>query len=186
MEKVLQVDIEKCVGCRTCEVACSLKNAGESNPTRSRIRVIRYEKTGYYHNYVPMVCQQCSNPLCMEACPVNSISRNLETGAMEVDSETCVGCRVCSMACPIGGVSIDPATDVAFKCDLCGDRNPRCVQSCPKRALLFIPGHLMGQAHRMASALKYAHMKEVEYVEAGEKKVLKYADIEAMKKKEES
>jgi hypothetical protein len=43
----------------------------------------------------------------------------------------------------------------------------------------------MGQAQRMSSALKYAHMKEVEYVEGGEKKVLKYADIEAMKEKGE-
>ena len=142
MEKVLQVDIEKCVGCRTCEVACSLKNAGESNPTRSRIRVIRYEKTGHFHNYVPMVCQQCSNPLCMEACPVNAISRNLETGAMEVDADTCVGCRVCSMACPIGGVSIDPATDVAFKCDLCGG-DPECVKYCYPEAIEYVPKDVM-------------------------------------------
>ncbi len=142
MEKVLQVDIEKCVGCRTCEVACSLKNAGESNPTRSRIRVIRYEKTGLFHNYVPMVCQQCSNPLCMEACPVNSISRNMETGALEVDPDTCVGCRVCSMACPIGGVSIDPATDVAFKCDLCGG-DPECVKYCYPEAIEYVPKDVM-------------------------------------------
>ncbi len=142
MEKVLQVDIEKCVGCRTCEVACSLKNAGESNPTRSRIRVIRYEKTGLFHNYVPMVCQQCSNPLCMEACPVNSISRNTETGALEVDPDTCVGCRVCSMACPIGGVSIDPATDVAFKCDLCGG-DPECVKYCYPEAIEYVPKDVM-------------------------------------------
>ncbi len=46
MEKVLQVDIEKCSGCRTCETACSLRNVGECNPTRSRIRVIRYERAG--------------------------------------------------------------------------------------------------------------------------------------------
>lgn len=138
MEKVLQVDIEKCVGCRTCEVACSLRNAGESNPTRSRIRIVRYERAGKFHNYVPMVCQQCSDPLCMEACPVNSISRNKETGAMIVDAETCVGCKVCSMACPIGGVSIDPTTNVAFKCDLCGG-DPECVKYCEPEAIKFVP-----------------------------------------------
>jgi len=142
MEKVLQVDIEKCVGCRTCEVACSLKNAGESNPTRSRIRIIRYEKTGQYHNFVPMVCQQCSNPLCMEACPVNAISKNQETGAMVVDSDTCVGCRVCSMACPIGGVSIDPVTNVAFKCELC-DGDPECVKYCYLEAIEYVPKDVM-------------------------------------------
>ncbi len=137
MENVLWVDIEKCSGCRTCEEACSLKNTGQSNPTRSRIRIIRYERQGQFHNFIPMVCQQCSNPLCMEACPVNAISRNAETSAMIVDSESCVGCRVCSMVCPIGGVSIDPVTNVAYKCDLC-DGDPECVKYCYPEAILYI------------------------------------------------
>jgi len=138
MEMVLDVDIEKCVGCRTCEVACSLKNLGNSNPNRSRIRVIRYEKRGEFHNYVPMVCQQCSTPLCMEACPVKAISRSPETDAMVVDEDTCVGCKVCSMACPIGGVSIDPVSHVAYKCDLC-DGDPECVKYCDVEAITYIP-----------------------------------------------
>jgi carbon-monoxide dehydrogenase iron sulfur subunit len=138
MENVLWVDIEKCSGCRTCEVACSLKNTGQSNPTRSRIRIIRYERQGQFHNFIPMVCQQCSNPLCMEACPVNAISRNAETGAMVVASDTCVGCRVCVMICPIGGVSIDPMTNVAYKCDLC-DGDPECVKHCDPEAITYIP-----------------------------------------------
>jgi carbon-monoxide dehydrogenase iron sulfur subunit len=138
VEKVLQVDIEKCSGCRTCEVVCSLKNTGECNPTRSRIRVIRYEKHGEFHNFIPMVCQQCSNALCMEACPVNAISRDHETGALIVDAQTCVGCKVCSMVCPIGGVSMDPITNVAYKCDLCGG-DPECVKYCDLEAITFIP-----------------------------------------------
>jgi len=137
LENVLWVDIEKCSGCRTCEEACSLKNTGQSNPTRSRIRIIRYERQGQFHNFIPMVCQQCSNPLCMEACPVNAISRNAETGAMVVDSDNCVGCRVCSMVCPIGGVSIDPVTNVAYKCDLC-DGDPECVKYCYPEAISYI------------------------------------------------
>jgi hypothetical protein len=52
------------------------------------------------------------------------------------------------------------------------------VESCPKNALLFLPEHVLGQAQRMTSVLKYAHMKEVEYVDKGERKVLKYADSE--------
>jgi len=137
VEKVLQVDIEKCVGCHMCEVACSLKNTGRVQPSRSRIKVISYEKRGGYHNYIPMVCQQCSKPLCMEACPTNAISRDAETGAMVVDEDACVGCRVCNMVCPIGGVSIDPATDVAYKCDLCGG-DPECVKYCYHEALEYV------------------------------------------------
>jgi len=137
MEKVIQVDMERCVGCRTCEAACSLKNTGQSNPTRSRIRVIRYERLGEFHDYVPMVCQQCSDPLCMEACPVNAISKSEETGALVVDEEACVGCRICAMACPIGGINIDPVTDKAMKCDLCGG-DPECVRHCEPEALRYV------------------------------------------------
>ena len=138
MEMMLDVDIEKCVGCRTCEVACSLKNTKTVNPTRSRIRVIRYEKQGEFHNFIPMVCQQCSTPLCMDACPVKAINRDIVTNATVVDADACVGCKVCTMVCPIGGISIDPITNVANKCDLC-DGDPECVKLCDPEALSYIP-----------------------------------------------
>lgn len=85
-----------------------------------------------------MVCQQCTTPLCMEACPTNAISRNEETGAMVVDEDACVGCRVCSMACPIGGVSIDPVNNIAIKCDLCNG-DPECVKYCDIEAISYVP-----------------------------------------------
>lgn len=135
--KVLYVDIEKCVGCRTCEAVCSLKNTGRVQPSRSRIKVVRYEERGQYHNFIPMVCQQCSTPLCMEACPTNAISRSAETGAMVVDEAACVGCKVCSIACPIGGISIDQVSNTAYKCDLCGG-DPECVKYCDAEALSYI------------------------------------------------
>jgi carbon-monoxide dehydrogenase iron sulfur subunit len=157
MDKVLQIDIDKCCGCRMCEVACSLKNTGQSNPTRSRIRVIRYEKTGEFHNFVPMVCQQCSDPLCMEACPVNAISRNQETGAIVVDPDTCVGCRVCTIACPIGGVNMDPVTDVALKCELC-DGDPECVKYCYLEALTFVPKDMLDLSLKRAKSQKVSEL----------------------------
>lgn len=135
--KVLSVDIEKCTGCKTCETVCSLRNTGRVQPARSRIKVISFEKRGEYHNFIPMVCQQCSTPLCMEACPTGAISRNETTGAMVVDEDKCVGCKVCSIACPIGGVSIDPVSNVAFKCDLC-DGDPECVKYCDIEAISYV------------------------------------------------
>ncbi|MCW4050994.1 MAG: 4Fe-4S dicluster domain-containing protein [Candidatus Bathyarchaeota archaeon] len=156
MEKVLQVDMEKCVGCHTCEVACSLKHTGRVHPARSRIKVISYEKRGEYHNYIPMVCQQCSTPLCMEACPTNAISKN-EYGAMVVDDQACVGCRVCSMICPIGGVSIDPVTNVAFKCDLC-DGDPECVKYCDVEAITYVPLDKLDVSMKRAKAEKLSEL----------------------------
>ncbi len=135
--KVLNVDIEKCTGCRTCETVCSLINTDRVQPSRSRIKVIRYEKRGEYHNYIPMVCQQCSTPLCMDVCPTNAISRDPVLGAMLVDEQACVGCRICNMACPVGGISIDPVSNVAFKCELCGG-DPECVKYCDSGALSYV------------------------------------------------
>ncbi len=157
MEKVLQVDMEKCVGCRTCEAACSLKKTGRVHPTRSRVKIIRYERQGEYHNYIPMVCQQCSEPLCMEACPTNAISRDAETGAMVVDEEACVGCRVCSMVCPIGGISIDPVTNVAFKCDLCGG-DPECAKQCDPGALSYVTKDRMDVSFKRAKSRKLSEL----------------------------
>ncbi len=155
--KVLQVDIEKCVGCHMCEVACSLKNTGRVQPSRSRIKVISYEKRGVYHNYIPMVCQQCTTPLCVEACPTNALSRDTETGAIVVDDDACVGCRVCIMVCPIGGVSIDPATDVAYKCDLCGG-DPECVKYCYYEALEYVPKDKMDSSLKRSKSEKLSEL----------------------------
>ena len=157
MEKVLQVDMEKCTGCRTCEAACSLRNTGRVHPARSRIKVIGYEERGKYHNYIPMVCQQCSTPLCMEACPTNAISRSPDTGAMLVDEKACVGCRVCNMVCPVGGVSIDPVTRVAFKCDLCGG-DPECVKHCDAEALKYVAKDRLDVSLKRARSAKLSEL----------------------------
>jgi Fe-S-cluster-containing hydrogenase component 2 len=157
LEKVIQVDIEKCIGCRSCEVACSLKNVGNSNPTRSKIRVIRYERRGEFHNYVPMICQQCSTPLCLEACPVNAIAKNTETGAMVVSEQTCVGCKVCTVACPIGGVSMDPVTNLAFKCDLC-DGDPECVKYCEPKAISYVDKDKLDLRTKRAKSKRFSEL----------------------------
>jgi Fe-S-cluster-containing hydrogenase component 2 len=56
MDKMLIVDHEKCTGCRLCELVCSVFHTGASNPSRSRIRVIKWENVGFY---LPMTCQNC-------------------------------------------------------------------------------------------------------------------------------
>jgi carbon-monoxide dehydrogenase iron sulfur subunit len=157
MQKILQVDMEKCTGCRTCEAMCSLRNTGRADPARSRIKVIRYEKRGEYHNYIPMVCQQCSTPLCMEACPTNAISRDPGTGALLVDEKACVGCRVCNMVCPVGGVSIDPVTEVASKCDLCGG-DPECVKYCDAEAIRYVPVGKLDSSLKRARSSKLSEL----------------------------
>ena len=69
--KVIVVDHEKCTGCRQCELVCSVFHSGASNPARSRIRVVKWENEGIY---LPMTCQNCEKPFCVEVCPTGALS----------------------------------------------------------------------------------------------------------------
>jgi Fe-S-cluster-containing hydrogenase component 2 len=111
----------------------------------------------------------------MENCPTGAIAT--KDGIYDIDGEKCISCQQCVISCPFGAIYLHDEIETPFKCNLCNG-SPRCVEACPKKALLFLPDHVLGQAQRMASVLKYGHMKEVEYVEKGERKVLRYADIE--------
>ncbi|MCL5942843.1 MAG: 4Fe-4S dicluster domain-containing protein [Actinobacteria bacterium] len=132
----LLVEPEKCTGCRTCELFCSLRNFGEVNPARARIHVVRSQEDNIITT-VPVVCQQCEDPLCMAMCPAGALSRNLETNAVVVDHDKCLGCRTCVQVCPFGAPSVDPRTGKSEKCDLCGGE-PVCVKFCSQEALKFV------------------------------------------------
>ena len=61
MYRVVTVDIEKCTGCRSCEIACSLHNFGECNPARARIHVVKTQKEDVTTT-IPILCRQCADP----------------------------------------------------------------------------------------------------------------------------
>ena len=56
-------------------------------------------------------------------------------------------------------------------------QGPRCVAECPKGAIRLIPEEALGEAKRLNNVLSYAHMKEIEYMEKGERKTIQYAAI---------
>jgi carbon-monoxide dehydrogenase iron sulfur subunit len=130
------VEAEKCTGCRNCELFCSLKNYGEVNPARARIHIVRSQKDGIITT-VPVVCQQCEDPLCMAMCPAGALSRHPETHAVVVDPDKCLGCRTCVEVCPFGAPSVDPRTGKSEKCNLC-EGDPTCVKVCSQFAIKFV------------------------------------------------
>jgi Fe-S-cluster-containing hydrogenase component 2 len=73
----------------------------------------------------------------MTACPVNAIAVDDNTGAKVVIESLCIGCHLCTLACPFGTVFTLPKTDKAAKCNLCGGA-PACVTACPTDAIEFI------------------------------------------------
>ncbi len=135
MEKILVVDHEKCTGCRLCEMVCSVEHANVSNPSRSRIHVIKWPWEGFE---LPMLCQQCEEAPCVAVCPKGALSHDFSLGRVVLDYDLCIGCKMCVTACPFGGMGIDIVSRQVIKCDLC-DGNPACVRFCDPGALEFVP-----------------------------------------------
>ncbi len=172
MAKVLAVVPENCSGCRLCELACAIAHFGVNNPKKSAVRVL----VTYPQPVVrmPIVCSQCRVPVCADACPVGALKRS--DGVVHLDADLCVSCMKCVEACPFGAIYAHEDIDHPIKCDMCGG-DPQCVKVCPKGALRLIPESVLGESKRMNNVLSYAHMKEIEFVEEGEKKTIRYAEI---------
>lgn len=140
MTRMLNIVPEKCTGCMQCELACSWVQTGTFAPSQSLIRVNVFDEEA---SYAPYTCLQCDEAWCMSACPVNAIAIDPATGAKVVMDKLCIGCHLCTLACPFGTVFTLPQSDKAAKCNLCGG-NPACAVACPTDAIQFIDSDSAG------------------------------------------
>lgn len=138
MNRIFLVEVERCVACGKCELACAFAHGSQSVPARSRIHIVRIGPEAG----IPVVCLQCHEAACVLACPVGALKRNDKTGAIEVLEERCIRCRHCVQACPFGNILWDARYHCVQKCDLCKGE-PRCVPFCPTGALSYVPSHLV-------------------------------------------
>lgn len=148
MNQFILADPEKCIGCRTCEVACMMSHQSSATPVAftSRIRVV---KGGTFTTAVG--CHQCEDAPCANVCPTGAIHR--AAGAWLVEQARCIGCKSCMVACPFGAMQVRVVEDrvQALKCDLCAHREsgPACVEACPTHALRCIdPARLRAERLR--------------------------------------
>lgn len=130
----LFVTPERCIGCKSCEIACAFTHAtGLGTPGLTRIRAYSLRP----ETHVPVVCLQCENAACVQVCPTATLVRVTEgpgAGAIRVHTERCISCRMCTVACPFGNIHLEPASGQIVKCDLCGG-DPACAKFCPTAAL---------------------------------------------------
>jgi Fe-S-cluster-containing hydrogenase component 2 len=121
-------------------MACSYDNEGVFNPAKSRIKVFTFHDEG---RFIPYTCTQCAEAWCMQACPVDAISLDRLTGAKVVSESLCVGCKVCTIACPFGTVNYNADSGKVIKCDLCGGE-PECAKACPTEAITYVDANWTG------------------------------------------
>ena len=196
----LVIDLDTCVGCHACAVACKQWNEGgqfgplpDENPygkdplgvwfnrvhtyevTSQSSDASRTVTTAHLHNphpapaaqdrpldlrglkadqsdgmtvHFPRSCLHCETPACVTVCPTGASYKRAEDGIVLVDEDKCIGCKLCSWACPYGAREYSDVRGTMQKCTLCVDRiynesfdevdrQPACVMACPTRARHF-------------------------------------------------
>jgi len=76
---------------------------------------------------------------------------------MVINYDRCIGCKMCVLSCPLGGVNVDPKTRKVIKCDLCGG-NPQCVRFCETKAVDFLEPTVANLAKRRTAIEKYSEI----------------------------
>ena len=132
IEKRVVLDMDLCVECRSCGAACFYGHHLQP--------VINYADGDKVN--VPIICRQCKQPACVEACP-NDAMYQTEQGVSKRSPTLCTGCGSCVRACPFGVITDEMIKHAVPKCDLCESRvvagmDPRCVETCPSGALSFV------------------------------------------------
>lgn len=160
MNRFVIAEPRKCIGCRTCEVACVLAHSDGNavvalTPANfaPRLKLIRGLKIS-----TPVLCRQCEDAPCVNVCPNGALVYG--QNSVQVIQERCIGCKTCVVACPFGAMEVisrpvvrqlggAPAANSmkaeAHKCDLCVGREtgPACIPVCPTKALLLVDRNML-------------------------------------------
>lgn len=139
----LMIDLERCIGCKSCEAACKSEHGLGPGEYRNKVTWLGDPDGGAF-DFLTVTCQHCERPACLRACPVNpkAIEKDPVTGVVRIIESRCTGCGECVIACPYGAMGYDAEDNHSVKCDLCHDRReqdlmPACASVCPGYAITF-------------------------------------------------
>lgn len=163
----LVIDLDICVGCHACAVNCKEWNTGGHMAPLTDLNAYGAQPSGVWFNRIhtfevegeeagdcgrtvhfPKSCLHCETPDCVTVCPTGASYKRAEDGIVLVNEDLCIGCKLCSWACPYGAREFDADVGVMKKCTLCIDRIyndnlpeidrvPACVATCPTSARHF-------------------------------------------------
>jgi Fe-S-cluster-containing dehydrogenase component len=131
------VNLDRCIGCYGCEVACKMENDIALGERWNKVMQVEpygtFPKVSSY--WLPTMCQQCADAPCAVVCPTGASYRDEVNNIVLVDKEKCIGCKYCMMACPYGVRSWNEEQKVVEKCTLCNHLTtagelPACVKNC--------------------------------------------------------
>jgi carbon-monoxide dehydrogenase iron sulfur subunit len=159
--KEIFVRLDRCLGCKSCEMACSVEHSGSKNlfgalaekpVPRRRLYIEQVEG-----HKIPLVCRHCEDAPCVTVCRTGAMSQNAISRVVTRDQEKCVGCWMCAMTCPYGVIGRQKEARIAVKCDLCPDLDePACVTACPAGTLVYDEEEEFVGLLRREAALKMA------------------------------
>jgi carbon-monoxide dehydrogenase iron sulfur subunit len=156
----VHVDVERCVTCKRCVLACAVEHSEskelfsamtEVPAPRSRVKLTKLADDVS----VPTECRHCDAAACVAACPTGALFKSGFDGPVVLAMDRCVGCASCMVSCPYGVVRHD-GDKLIYKCDLCVERLakediPACVEACPTDCLTF---KSQAQMNRWLSSLE--------------------------------
>ena len=153
--KGILIDTTKCIGCRSCELACKKANGLPNSAPADKEKLTATSFTVIQTKPIPtkedpkavqpvkVQCMHCINPACASVCPVEAFHKAPE-GPVVYRQDQCIGCRYCMMACPFGVPRYEWASTTPYvrKCHMCAERQakglqPACTEACPTGALKF-------------------------------------------------
>ena len=136
------IDLRKCIGCHACTIACKAEHQIPVGVNRCWVKTVEkgtFPDTRRF--FFPVLCNQCTEAPCVRICPTNALFKRRD-GIVDLNSQSCIGCRACMEACPYDQLFIDPNTRTAEKCNFCANRVennllPSCVSVCPTECRIF-------------------------------------------------
>ncbi len=131
-KRVLIHNLDRCIGCGTCQVACFYGKGTQA--------MVELERVIGELVVLPQFCRVCDEAPCVEVCPKDALVK-LPSGEVVLRKYHCVGCRSCSFACPFGVIQPSLFTHVPPRCNICVQNTadgklPYCVDVCPTEALI--------------------------------------------------